>query len=93
MRISRLGICFSLIYLLPTIACVAMALSSDDSKGRFVLLQLPIGQQMWALHLMGLSESLHGTSWPVLYFLLCVPVVVALYCIGHGLGLMFKHRP
>lgn len=90
MRVSRLGIFFSLLYLLPAIACVAMALSSDDSKSRFVLLQLPIGRQMWALRSMGLGESLYGMSWPSLYFLLCVPVVVALYCVGLGLGLLFK---
>lgn len=90
MRLSRLGICFCLIYLLPAIACVAMALSSDDSKSRFVLLQLPIGRQMWVLRSMGFSESLYGLSWPALYLLLCVPVVAALYCIGLGLGLLFK---
>lgn len=86
MRVSRLGVCFCLIYLVPAVACVALAFSSDDSKGRFVFLQLPIGQQLWALHLMGLDESLHGISWPTLYLLLCLPVVAALYCIGWGLG-------
>lgn len=90
MRVSRLGLCFSLIYLVPAIACVGLALSGDDSKGRFVLLQLPIGQQLWALHLMGIRESLYGFSWPALYLLLCLPVVVMLYCIGWGLGLLFK---
>nr|ARJ57918.1 hypothetical protein [Pseudomonas fluorescens] len=90
MRVSRLGVCFSLIYLVPAIACVALALSSDDSKGRFVFLQLPIGQQLRALHLVGLNESLHGLSWATLYLLLCLPVVVTLYCIGWGLGLLLK---
>lgn len=90
MRVSRLGVCFSLIYLVPAIACVALALSSDDSKGRFVFLQLPIGQQLRALHLVGLNESLHGLSWATLYLLLCLPVVVMLYCIGWGLGLLLK---
>jgi hypothetical protein len=79
-----------LIYLVPAIACVALALSSDDSKGRFVFLQLPIGQQLRALHLVGLNESLHGLSWATLYLLLCLPVVVMLYCIGWGLGLLLK---
>mgnify|MGYP003489189091 FL=1 len=41
MRVSRLGISFSLLYLLPTIACVAIALSPGDSKGRFVFLGEP----------------------------------------------------
>jgi len=90
MRISRVGIVFSLIYLLPAIACVAMALSSGDPKSRFVLLQLPVGRQMWVLRSMGLSENLYGMSWPAIYLLLCVPVVVALYCIGLGLGRLFK---
>jgi hypothetical protein len=90
MRVSRLGVCFSLIYLVPAVECVALALSSDDSKGRFVFLQLPIGQQLRALHLVGLNESLHGLSWATLYLLLCLPVVVMLYCIGWGLGLLLK---
>lgn len=92
MRVSRLGISFSLLYLLPTIACVAIALSTGDSKGRFVFLQLPIGRQLWALHLMGFSESFHGLTWTTLYLLLCIPVVAALYFMGLGLGLMFKRQ-
>lgn len=90
MRLSRLGTVFCLIYLLPAIVCVAMALSSGDSKSRFVLLQLPIALQISALDAMGFRESLHGLSWPAAYLLLCVPVVAALYCIGLGLGLLFK---
>lgn len=72
-------------YLAPTIACVALALSSGDPKSRFVLLQLPVGRQMWVLRSMGLSESLYGISWPALYLLLCVPVVVLLYLAGWSL--------
>lgn len=93
MRVSRLGIFFSLIYLVPTIACVAMALSSGDSKSRFVLLQLPIVLQISALDAMGFREYLTGLSWPVCYLLFCVPVVAALYCIGLGFGLLFRRLP
>ena len=45
-------------------------------------LQLPIGRQLWALHLMSFSESFHGLTWTTLYLLLCVPVVAALYAWG-----------
>ena len=92
MRVSRLGVVFCLIYLVPTIVCVVTALASGDPKSRFVLLQLPIGRQMRLLHWMGFnSESFYGLSWPVLYLLLGTPIVVVLYCIGLGVRKLITH--
>lgn len=90
MRLSRLGIIFCLLYLLPTIACVALGLSSDDNKSSFVLFQLPLAVQLSALKAAGFREALSGLSWPGAYLLLCSPVIVLFYCVGWWLGRLFK---
>lgn len=87
MRLSRLGTAFALLYLLPTLACMVMALSSaSDPKGYFVLLQLPIALQMAALSALGMADSFRDISWVEGYLLLGLPVVLALYGLGRWLG-------
>lgn len=93
MRPSRLGVFFSLLYLVPTIGCIGMGLSSDDSKSWFVLLQLPIVLQQSAIDALGFRGNFSGISWPEAYLLLCAPVVAILYCAGWWLERLIKRGP
>ncbi|WP_432780668.1 hypothetical protein QZH44_29875 (plasmid) [Pseudomonas corrugata] len=86
MRFSRLGCFFSLLYILPSAVFVAMALTSQDSKSRYVLLQIPVALQMAALQAMGLVEELTAITWTQLYLMVCPPLIAALYGLGLGVG-------
>lgn len=58
MRLSRLGTVFALTYRLPSVTCMAMALSSrTDPKGHLALLQIPIVLQLTALSERGGAPS------------------------------------
>lgn len=93
MHSSRLGITFALVYLLPSMTCVAMALSSGiDSKGSFVLLQLPITLQLAALSALGMADSLRDLSWDGGYLFLGLPVLLALYGFGRWLERLVGRR-
>jgi hypothetical protein len=89
MRLSKLGVAFALFYVLPTLVCVAWSLAPGDSKGSFVLLQLPVALQLAALHEMGFGE-LSSMSWVEAYIFLATPVVVILYIAGRSIGRMYR---
>ncbi len=85
-QVSRLGLCFSLFYLVPTVICIAAGLCSDDPKSRYVWLQIPVAFQMSALHALGLLEHFADISWAGLYALAVLPVAAGLYALGFGLA-------
>jgi hypothetical protein len=89
MRVSRLGVALSLVYVLPAIACVAMAIFTGDPKSSFVILQIPIVLQLAALAALGMGSWLTSLSWTGAYLLLGLPVALMLYLCGYWLGQVF----
>jgi len=83
---SRTGIAFCTVYVLLAIASVAWGLSVDDSKGRFVLLQLPLALQIAGLDAFGVLPYLEGLSWTATYLLIVPPTLVVLYSAGTVVG-------
>lgn len=82
-RFSRLGLLLAGLYLLLSGLCVAASLaSSDDHKGSFVLLQLPIAFQILLAQAMGLGYALRHLDWVGAYVLLALPTLIVLYGIG-----------
>ncbi|MCR6629508.1 MAG: hypothetical protein NVV74_05300 [Magnetospirillum sp.] len=79
---SRLGTSLCALYALIIAICVATAYSSGDSKGRYVLLQLPIAPQMALIHELGLVPSARHLSWVEVYALLGSPTFAILYGFG-----------
>ncbi len=68
---------FAGLYAIASATCVGLALSTNDFKGRFVLLQAPIVLQS-ALLPEPVLRMLEGVSWPLAYLLLGSPVLAAL---------------
>lgn len=88
---SRTGIAFCAAYVLLTICSVAWGLSTGDSKGRFVLLQLPIVLPISALVAMGAGPYLEGLSWTAAYLLFMPPTLLVLYFGGALVGRLTNH--
>lgn len=82
MRITKTGIVLAIIYILGLIVCAIWAQFISDPKGQFVILQLPVALQHAALLSVGSNSLLSDMSWPVIYFVLGVPMVVALILLG-----------
>jgi hypothetical protein len=55
---------------------------SDDSKGWFVFLQLPLAPQIELLTQLGLSPALSELGWVGSYLLIGAPTLAALYVAG-----------
>jgi uncharacterized membrane protein SpoIIM required for sporulation len=84
---SKVGLGLALLYVLLSLACVALSLASEgDPKGKFVLLQLPIAAQIALLHELGFGRFLAPLGWVAGYILLGIPTVVFLYFLGKFLG-------
>lgn len=77
--------CFAGLYVIASATCAGMAFSTNDFKGRFVLLQAPIVLQS-ALLPEPVLRMLEGVSWPLAYLLLGLPVVAGLYVFGALVG-------
>lgn len=91
---SRLGLTFAGGYFLLTVMAVATALwisVSGDSKGHFVLLQLPIALQLGVLPA-SVLEKLRGMSWAMAYLIIWPLTLLVLYALGHGIGHILKHQ-
>ena len=83
---SRMGLALCLAYSVASLVCIAVALTSGDDKGQFVLLQLPIALQGALIQSVGLGGVLESLSWPAAYALLALPVAVLLYFVGKFIG-------
>jgi hypothetical protein len=77
---SKVGMGLCLIYALIIVVCLANAYGAD-SKGEFVLMQLPIGFQMQLVPKF-LSPMLENLSWLNAYFIFATPAFLLLYFLG-----------
>jgi hypothetical protein len=59
-----------------------MLATGADSKGAFVLLQLPLALQASLLQALGLGWLLERLSWSTAYVILGIPTLVLLYFVG-----------
>lgn len=82
---SRTGAAFAGLYATASAVCIAAALATDDFKGQFVLLQLPIALQISVLPV-PLLRMMADVSWPLAYLLFGLPTLVVLYLLGAALG-------
>lgn len=91
MRLSRTGFAFCAMYLSASIAIWTYASSiAGDPKGTFVLMQIPIvfaHAAAWKLGLLPLMASLPNM---VVWALLFLPTLAAIYSIGWAVGLFFE---
>jgi len=92
MKISKIGTTLAGLYLLATACCVAFALATNDSMGRFVILQLPFALQA-ALLPPAAMDALRALSWTGAYALLVVPTTVALYVLGALVSALVSRSP
>lgn len=84
---SKIGLILCFLYSEITGLCVWASLGSPgDSKGKFVLLQLPLALQLAALDWLGLGRTLSNLSWVGAYLLVGLPTLALLYGAGWGLG-------
>ncbi|MFA1750941.1 hypothetical protein [Xanthomonas campestris] len=96
MRRRRLSV-FGLALCMPYAFFIGICLwganeAGNDYKGRFVMLQLPIGLQQSALLALGADAWLGSLSWVSAYLLFVPLTVVLLYLLGHGLQALIE-RP
>ncbi|HLO76781.1 MAG TPA: hypothetical protein VK196_10045 [Magnetospirillum sp.] len=90
---SRVGIILCALYALVIAACVASAFSSDDFKGSYVLLQLPIALQIALISALGLAPLMRNLNWLETYALLATPTFAVLYGLGWVLEWPHKGKP
>lgn len=86
-RLSRFGVTLAGVYFLAAAFCVCYSIANKaDSKGSYVLMQLPIAIQGSWLHQMGATSFLRTLSWPEAYLVIAAPTMLVLYGIGHLFG-------
>lgn len=84
---SKAGFILCFLYSLIAGLCVWASVSSTgDTKGEFVLLQLPLALQLAALDWLGLSSALSNLPWVAAYMLIGLPTLALLYSVGWALG-------
>ena len=82
MRINNIGIFLAAIYLAGLVACVIWAQFISDPKGQYVILQLPVVLQHGVLLFADATHLLNGMSWPTIYMVLGLPMIIALIFVG-----------
>jgi hypothetical protein len=88
--LSKLGLGLCVVYLAIVCICVYGAnTGGEDSKGAYVLLQLPLALQMAALDAIGLRGLYSGLSWVAAYLLFVPLTLIFLYSVGSALGKVF----
>ena len=88
---SKYGLFISSAYLIILVICAAVGkLSNIDSKGKFVILQLPISLQGALIDAIGFGQFLERFDWIVLYVVIGGTTTVALYIFGHLLDSAVK---
>lgn len=86
---SRTGLCLVGIYFILTVLALITAFSTGDTKGNFVLLQLPIALQIGAMP-ESLLRQLAGLSWGVAYLIIWPATALILYLLGYCAGYLVK---
>jgi hypothetical protein len=82
---NRLGALLCILYASIIALCVGAAFSAD-TKGHYVLLQLPIAFQMAGLDALGMASKFNGMSWVTSYAILALPTFLFLYFLGWGIS-------
>ena len=88
--LSKIGIIFTLSYCLITVVCLTICLGSDNNKGQYIFLQLPITLQMGVLSTLGLNKFLISLNWFSAYIIFWIPSVIFLYFMGWTLSQIVK---
>jgi|SRR5690554_2009110 len=83
MRITKTGTVLCSLYLITSIGCVVWALVSNDPKGSYILLQMPIVLQHGLLLALDATHLLKNMNWTGLYLLLGVPMLGFLIAMGN----------
>jgi hypothetical protein len=89
-KVSTIGLILVGLYVIPSAVSLLYSTAIDDTKGKFILVQLPIALQLalafrWA-------EALDGLSWTEGYLLFGLPVVALLYLTGWAIDAMRASR-
>jgi hypothetical protein len=88
---SRFGLILCSLYVAISVLCVWGSFDAGvDSKGSFILLQLPLIFQLEALGWLGFRPLLTKMSWPVAYASIGSLTLVLLYGTGWFIGSLFK---
>ncbi|WP_407275804.1 hypothetical protein [Halothiobacillus sp. DCM-1] len=78
------------LYVLLTVLCLLAAAVTDDPKGRFVLLQLPLALPLGGLVALGFGPLLADLSWWAAYGVIGVPTALGLYAVGWGFDVLTR---
>ena len=88
---SKFGLALCFLYIAVSALCILGSIDAGiDSKGLFVLLQLPLGLQLGALDWLGFRPLLTKMSWPVAYVSIGSLTLALLYGTGWLMGSLFK---
>ncbi|MGS1014574.1 hypothetical protein ACVCL0_06665 [Rhodanobacter sp. UC4450_H17] len=88
---SKLGLTLCFLYVAVSALCVWGSFDAGgDSKGAFVLLQLPLAFQLEALDWLGFRPLLTKMSWPVAYASIGPLTLALLYGTGWLIGFLSK---
>ena len=80
------------LYATATAGCIALAYSaSDDFKGQFVFLQLPIALQGALLQTLGLGPILGQLTWVTAYLFIALPTFAFLYFTGWSISRLLSN--
>ena len=90
MRITNTGIVLTIIYITTLVVCAIWAQFVSDPKGQYVILQLPVSLQHAVLLFVGATNLLSGMSWPVIYVVLGIPMIVMLILLGYLIELFLS---
>lgn len=88
---SKTGLGFCILYLALTALFVwGSHNAGGDTKGAFVLLQLPLTFQLGFIDWLGLAQVTEGWSWGVSYAVIVPLTLLFLYCAGWAIGRLLK---
>lgn len=90
MRITKTGVLLCSLYLIASIGCVIWAQFINDPKGKYVVLQMPVVLQLGLLLALDATHLLRNMSWPLVYFVLGVPMFGFLILVGRSVEVSFS---
>jgi hypothetical protein len=90
-QLSRTSLILGTIYIGIIFACVIWAQFITDPKGKFIILQLPVVLQHGLLLAIDATWLLKGMSWPGVYLLLGLPMLILLVFLGNIVDYIIKN--
>jgi hypothetical protein len=88
---SKIGLSFCILYLALTALFVwGSHDAGSDTKGAFVLLQLPLTFQLGFIDWLGLDQVTDGWSWGVSYAVIVPLTLLFLYYTGWGISRVIR---